>query len=828
MQKLRFRLTVCIWLVAAPTATGQDGNIEFFEKHVRPLLAEHCYSCHSDVKKKAKGGLRLDSRDALRKGGDQGPAVVPGRPDASLLIKAIRYRDDELRMPPAGKLAQREIDTLVEWVRRGAPDPRVGAEPKKSAIDSPKGQRFWSFVAPRLPKVPAVRDASWPRAAIDRFILTRLEAAGLTPARDADRWTLLRRLTFDLTGLPPSPAEIAAFTADPSADAYEKVVDRLLASPAFGERWARHWLDLSCHADLADVDGNVVIREAWRYRDYVIAAFNQDKPYDRFITEQLAGDLLPHGSIAERRDQLVATGFLAIGPWSLQNYIKPQQLADVVDHQIDKVGRVFLGLSLACARCHDHKFDPVPTTDYYALAGIFHSTLTTRHDGPGVWSRIMRSPLSESPEQAAARARATQEHDNAIAAAKKEKNRLETELATLRKTKSTDDKPRAIENSLREVKDRLLRLDYNRPEQPHALAVRDIEKPADSRVYLRGNFRTLGLSVPRGFPQLATLGDPPAITATQSGRRELARWLVEPDNPLTARVMVNRIWHHLFGVGLVSSVDHVGTKGEPPSHPELLDYLAWRFQGEPGASATGERAWSIKAMIREIVLSRTYQMASAHNATAMQVDPSNRLLWRMNRRRHEAEAIRDSILAVSGRLERGGGGPSLGLDLPGNVNGIGGNVNPPTYAGKTIPKNVRERRTIYQPLFRLRPAGELEILSTFDFPHPNEITGARAVTTVPTQALFLMNSPFLKEQASHAAHRLLAEVDSDDARLAQLYLLALGRPASANERRQGVDFLRAVENEFRAAKSGSSSAHVQAWTQLCHAMLASNEFLFKE
>jgi hypothetical protein len=821
--------------VIAAEAPATASGIEFFESKVRPLLVEHCYRCHSASGKKPKGGLLLDSRDGLRKGGDSGrPVVVAGKPEESLLIQAVRYTRDELRMPPKGKLPDADVAALVEWVKRGAPDPRQGqpTPTAKKGIDIEAGRRFWAFQPPRRSPLPRANDPSWPRGPIDHFLLARLEAKGLRPARDADRYTLLRRITLDLTGLPPAPEEIEAFVNDRSPQAFEKVVDRLLASPAFGEHWARHWFDLSCYGDLGDVDGNIVQRDAWRYRDYVIQAFNQDKPFDRFIIEQIAGDLMPACSDEQRREQITATGFLAIGPWSLQNYIKPQMLADVVDHQIDKVGRVFLGMTLGCCRCHDHKFDPIPTSDYYALAGVFHSTLTTRHDGPGVWSRTVCTPLPESALEAASRKRAAAECEKTLAGLEAERKRLEQaqkqldrQLAALQKadggteSKRLQEERKSTEQALRDVQDRQRLVEYNRPQPPEALAVRDRNRPADCRVYLRGNFQTLGSTVPRGVLQAATLGTPPHIPAHASGRLELARWLVDDQNPLTARVLVNRFWHHLFGAGLVRTVDYFGTRGEPPSHPELLDYLALRFQ---------EHGWSVKALLRELVLSRAYRMASDHNAAAMEIDPDNRLLWRMNRRRHEAEAIRDAILTVSGRLDRSRGGPSLGLDIPGNVNGLAGGPNPPTYSGKTIPAGVKNRRTVYLPLFRLRPAGELEILSVFDFPHPNEITGARAVTTVPTQALYLMNAPFLKEQARRTAERLQHEASNDEGRLTRLYLLALNRPPSAEETRLSLLFLDECTSSPTARPPSGANPRLEAWAQLCHAVFASNEFLFKE
>ena len=414
-------------------ADPTDQDVEFFETNVRPVLVQHCYSCHSTQTKKAKGGLLLDSSDTLRKGGESGSVLVPGKPDENALIRAVRYTDEALKMPPKGKLPDAVIADLEAWVERGAPDPRTAPAPAAAVanparIDIEAGRQFWAFQLPRSPALPPVQQTSWPRNTIDQFILSRLEAQKLAPALDADRYTLLRRVTFDLTGLPPTEQAIEAFLSDRSPHAFEKVVEGLLASSAFGECWGRHWLDLSCFADLVDVDK--VARESYRYRDYVIAAFNTDKPFDRFIHEQIAGDLLSCDSPAQRRDQIVATGFLAIGPYSLQDKVKPQLSADVVDHQIAKIGRAFLGLNLACVRCHSHKFDPIPDTDYYALAGTFHSTVTVFHVGPG-WSKMVHTPLPELPEEAAARQRALQEYERVVASIKQEQDGLDREKSRL-------------------------------------------------------------------------------------------------------------------------------------------------------------------------------------------------------------------------------------------------------------------------------------------------------------------------------------------------------------------------------------------------------------
>jgi hypothetical protein len=987
-------------------------GVRFFNAQIAPILERRCYACHSHESGKAKGGLVLDSRQGWEKGGSEGAAIVPGKPDESLLMAAIRYESYE--MPPDEPLSADEVTLLEKWIAIGAPDPR---ESKTAAIDPTK---LWALQPISKPVVPTVTDASWPRDDLDAFILAKLDEAGLHPVGSADRYTLLRRLTFDLTGLPPTPEEIAAFVHDPDPRAYERAVDRLLESPGFGDQWARHWFDLSCYADLADVQGDVLIRDAWRYRDYVIGALNADKPLDRFIHEQIAGDLLPYEDDEQQRTQMIATGFLAIGPWTLQNYIKGQLAADVVDHQIDRIGRTFLGQTISCARCHDHKFDPIPTADYYALAGIFHSTLTTSYDGPGVWSQIhqVKLPMSAratsefqrlsseigarqqalqveraelqrlddqsrfsqqaasnqansltlqsglnanqegreyrvgfdaGPSAWATGSQATTEQDGLVIQVLRadgtvlayhvhrprawsgtgDAQRLDaasfvytgdgtghvtvhitssdytgrfsaaidnltvTELGTSQVVfaetfdafqlggieaqqadtglpvyaqcslpswrggginhshvveLSGDRLPRAddvgqepgatsdnragrnfalqifsgpaiaSENGRIAEIDRELarirqRLNDARPDRMEALAVQDVDQPIDSPIYRRGDFQSLGDVVPRGFLSAVPVSEHHAIPASTSGRLQLAQWLTDPGNPLTSRVLVNRIWHHLFGNGLVRSVDYFGVHGETPSHPELLDFLANRFRDDD--------QWSLKKTIRRIVLSRTYQLGSPYHATADEIDPDNRLLSHMPRRRLAAESIRDAMLAASGQLDTGRGGPSLGLELDGNIVGLGGNVNPPSWAGK-IADDVMNRRSVYLPFKRERPVGHLEILSIFDFPHPSDITGARPHTTVATQALFLLNSPFVKQQAKTLAERVCAEHGDDELqRIQRLYLLTISRPAALDE----IEMTRAFLDQCTRDLSGDRLA---AWTQLCHAMLGSNAFLFCE
>jgi hypothetical protein len=814
-------------LFASRAAAADQAGIDFFERKIRPVLVEHCYGCHSETAKKLRGGLLLDSRDGLRKGGDSGPAIEPGRPDRSLLIKAVRYTDEHLRMPPKGKLPDTLLADLEAWVKRGAPDPREAAtsgKGKPSGFDPETGRRHWAFQPLRKSPVPTVKDVAWPGSDIDRFLLARLEAKGLRPARKADRHTLLRRVTFDLTGLPPTSEEIAAFVADRSPQAFERVVDRLLASPGFGDHWGRHWLDLAQYADTVSVDRLFPDKNAWRYRDYVIRVFNEDRPFNQFIREQIAGDLLPAKNDRECAENIVATAFLTHGPIQTINQFKEQLRWDIVDNQVGKVGQVFLGLTVACARCHDHKFDPIPQKDYYALAGIFQNLRLLKGflGDSKVFSEWVRVPLPESREERVRRDRATAEHARVRAdferQLQQERDHLQ-QLEAKEKKAAAGEKP-ALEKQLNAVRLKVAQLDDRLmdhvkgtvPEPPSLFAAHELSPPTNARVTVRGNAYQLGPEVPRGFLRVATAGRAPAIPPQTSGRLQLAEWLTDPKNPLTARVAVNRLWHHIFGAGLVRSVDNFGRRGDRPTHPELLDYLALRFMDE---------GWSVKRMVRALVLSRAYRMASDHNATAFALDPDNKHLWRMSRRRLEAEAIRDAVLQVSGQLDRGRGGPSLPPAgwLPGAVNNyvmIKGEPSPPA--------SIANRRTVYLPVFR-RPPPWADGLMLFDAPTPSVITGARSETTVPTQSLYLLNAPFLIEQGGKAAGRLLARKDLSDAgRVEACYLEALGRPARAEEVERALGFIQRLSI---ADGTPSAEARREAWGLFCHTVYASNEFLMR-
>ena len=831
-------LTGGVPLGVRPTTEQTD----FFESKVRPLLARNCYQCHSEQAKIRYSNLRVDGRDALLNGGTRGPAIVPGDPDSSQLIQAVRY--EKLEMPPAGRLSEDQVESLVKWVKMGAPWPDLEVAGSVKISDGQTNlaasQSHWAWKAVKKVSPPPVRDKTWPADPIDNFILKRLESQGLTPSSDADCHTLLRRVYFDLIGLPPEPEDINSFVSGNSELAFEKVIDRLLRSPGFGERWGRHWLDLTSYADSLGQGRRIPAREAWRYRDYVINAFNSDKPYDRFVQEQVSGDVLPWKTDDQRREQIVATGFLAIGPWAVVDADKEKLRMDVVDHQLDTLGRALQGLTLGCARCHDHKFDPIPTREYYALAGIFRSTRTLNGRMSGGFSDVNRVLLPETPSELRKRALATEEYQEALdkylseyEAVESEKKRLTDQQKALEEAGTATNEElekeiKEIEKKLKEAKDRIRLLEFRRPGPPMAIAVQDRAVPEDCHVNVGGDPHNLGEEVPRGFLSVASPSPAGRIDSHRnlkglyegfqksSGRLELAEWLIDPQHRLLARVMVNRIWHHLFGTGLVRTVDNFGAGGEPPSHPELLDHLASRFV---------ELGWSVKGMIREIVLTRTYRQASRHKLKGHQVDPDNRLLWRANRRRLEAESFRDSVLAISGALDRTRGGPTLPLDIPESIE-----LGFPTALRQDAKVNEEflNRRTIYLPSLRKNQLPQLDMLNLFDFPDPDQTIGSRSVTTVPTQSLYLMNSPFLREQALLTARTLLEEGGPDDeTRVSGFFLQALNRPATKQEVNRALDFIAKFQEKLSRLPEPSDNLRLKAWARYCHSVFASNEFLFR-
>lgn len=792
-------------------------QIEFFEKRIRPLLVQHCYSCHSRDAKKLRGDLYLDSREGVRKGGSLGPAVVPGKPEESLLLKAVRHERENLQMPPKEKLSAAEIADLAAWVKMGAPDPRTAGTIASRKIDLEEGKKFWSFQPVRAGVPPAVKDNAWPINPIDQFMLAKLEARGLKPVPAADRLALLRRATFDLTGLPPTPEAIAAFKDDASPTAYAQVIERLLASPAYGERWGRHWLDVVRYADTAGDNSDYPIPQMYRYRDWVIDAFNRDMPYDQFVREQLAGDLMPAASDQDRRNKLIATGYLAnarrFGSYEDARY--PWHLT--IEDAIDNAGKAFLGLTINCARCHDHKFDPLSAEDYYGLYGFFSST---RFPWPGIeLEKAQRDlvPLA-SPDQVT---KATQERQQKLAELDAALKKRESAKGQLEKSFKAADKERAGE--LKKQLDaanqalqaaRKERETLARKPLPFELAYAVIDgqnepkkrigQVGNARVQLKGDPDHPGREVARRFPLV--LGGQALPTDTKaSGRLELATWITDPANPLTARVLVNRLWHHHFGQGLVATPNDFGKQGRPPTHPELLDYLACRFM---------DSGWSIKHMHRLIMLSRTYQLGSRDDDDNLKADPGNDYVWRYPRRRLDAEAIRDTLLAVAGNLDRSPAGPH---PFP-EQSAWNFTQHNPFKAVYDSP-----RRSVYLMTQRIQ---RHPFLALFDGPDTNASTATRTTSTTPLQALFLMNDPFVHAQARRFATRLQAEQPTDKGRIPLAFLLAFGRPATADEQEQARDYLARVRASMR--KGGLTENHIvgRSWESLARVLFLSNEFVY--
>jgi mono/diheme cytochrome c family protein len=899
---------------------------EFFETHIRPILAKNCFACHTDSQ---LGGLRVDSRDSLLKGGKSGPAIIPGKPDESLLIKAVTHGDERLKMPMAGqKLSEEQISDLANWIRNGVywPQHEVFAAATGSGgfAITPEQKGFWSFRPLSKPDLPKVRAKSWIKGPIDYFILARQEAQDLQPVRMAEKRALIRRATFDLIGLPPAPEEVNAFLQDVSPDAFSRVVERLLVSPHYGERWGRMWLDIARYAE-DDVRGakQEEYPNAFRYRDWVINAFNQDKPYDLFVKEQIAGDLMQKKGGREY-ESMAATGFFGAGPWYYDTAVPPLARANERNERIDVVTRGFLGLTVACARCHNHKYDPISINDYYALAGVFsgmeyaeyplvpekvvanfkqHETeeeeakaalkdflsrqrsdlaeifanstsqyvvatwivlrgpkLTAKDCAAGEkldletlerWITYLKKPQHDHPyldnwakllTRTGSREEATSagdefqrmllstlaqqkevDEDNRpllreAEAARKERHKgvllpnlfvvyddyspnssltlksLPNDLAVLWRdifgekgvliyTDKSLDRFLSGEwkSRLDSLRNRVDALTKTKPAKyPLIHGVADVPHPGNLKLHIRGNPENLGEEVPRRFLAILSRGDPVPFQHG-SGRLELAEAIVS--HPLFARVIVNWIWQQHFGRGIVGTPDNFGLIGERPTHPELLEYLATRLI---------ENKWSIKALHREIMLSATYQLSSGSSERNAAVDPDNRLHWRANLRRLDAEAIRDALLAVSGNLDSKIGGPSADL----------------------TPDNTR--RTIYCKVSRFKLN---EMQAMFDLPEPTATSARRNVTNVPLQGLFFLNSALVQRQAELLANRLLADdTASDTARLQTAYSLLYGREASDREQSVALEFLATVRKD--------SANSLKAWTELTQALLSASEFIY--
>lgn len=1044
MQLIAKTIFLLAYFLAMAVNMAADENIDFFEKKIRPVLINHCYKCHSaeaEQKGKLKGKLRLDLREAIRSRGESGlKAVVPGKPDESNLYRAITYLDPELVMPPKTRLDKGVVKDFKRWIEMEAPDPRDGRLAKENAkqINFDEARKFWSFRKPNEPALPAVQQSSWPREDLDLFILAQLEASQLRPASATPKRTLIRRATYDLTGLPPTMEEVSAFLADKSPDAFRKVVDRLLASPHYGEKWGRHWLDVARYADSNGLDENLAYINAFRYRNYVINAFNKDKPYDQFVREQIAGDLLkPSRNEPEtiRHARHIATGFLSVGAKMLAEDDGRKMEMDIIDEQLDTLGRAFMGMTLGCARCHDHKFDPIPTRDYYALAGIFKSTHTMdNHKVVAQWHEIeigtasLRTKQAEVDKVAKEQKQTIERFKNKASKSvidqarnhaadylikaliqsrannriehfiKQEKNRpdfvlieaetfnrgnglrssegygegigilissgptkveydvniAKTDIYTLHmryaaqqsrpgelivndklineksvgnvtgtwypdsqkwhlegtfplnagnnilkfewstptphidklllmptkeqldgepfksshlqatfikqwmealKQASKDtisplqewsvflDNPvkpvdkvaidnirrrfsetaegdplhqllhkkdgpfktpneveklftEAEQERLKQLQKELEKIEKRRPKTPKAMAVRE-GKVQDLKVHLRGDYMTQGELVPRGYLQVIANKLEPSPPKEESGRAGFANWLTV-DNPLTARVMVNRIWLWHFGQGIVRTPDNFGMLGMRPTHPKLLDWLALRFV---------ENDWSIKQMHRIIMNSAAYRMSTQFNEKALAMDPDNNLWWRFNRRRLQAEEVRDSLLVVGDSIEWGMKDQLM-------------KYNPRQYVSQNDhPYFFGSSRSVYLPVIR---SGTFDVLQAFDFGDPAVIQGQRSSTVGAAQALFMMNH----ELVTKASERLAKRADGNPNLLGaahQLYADTLRREPIEKETLRAVQF---VKQALSREKTDPAKAAEIAWQSLARVLISSNEFMY--
>ncbi len=776
---------VCAGLLAVSLATAAEpqsavpSGIEFFENRIRPVLANQCFECHSAESKRLKGGLRLDTPSAWLKGGDSGPAVVPHQPEQSLLLSALQQ--DGFEMPPSGALPASVVRDFRRWIEMGAPSPTpapgqpVPTAPTDSSASATKAPH-WAFQPIQTVVPPTTVQRNWERNPIDAFILAQLESAGLQPSSEADPKQLRRRASFDVTGLPPSPP------AGHSGSSYESYVDTLLAHPGFGPCWGRKWLDLARYADTNGADENYNYLQAWRYRDYVIRAFNQDKPYDQFLTEQLAGDLLPPSAhLAQQQDQICATGFLTLGPKMLAEQDKDKLLIDIVDEQIDVVSKTTMGLTIGCARCHDHKFDPISAQDYYALAGIFASTQTLANTNHvSFWTESVLPDPGNDAKQAqweTQRAALKQKIDNLAAS-----------------TEPTDEQIK----ERKQLEKQLKNLTQRGPDLPKAMAVTEATV-TDLPIHIRGSHLNLTAHrVPRGVPTvLGKTLRASQFPRKQSGRLELAQWLTQNDHPLTARVIVNRIWQGYFGTGLVTTPSNFGLRGSPPSHPELLDWLATELL---------RHNWSQKHIHRLILTSATYRQSSHHDPSMAAIDPDNRNYWRQNRRRLSAEAIRDSLLLVAADLDD---------RLEGYVEESDRNE---TYYRGNGNEFRSHRRAIYLPVIRGRG---YEMFNTFDYSESGAHLAQRPHTTVPHQALFMMNSPLVRDSAERLASRLTEAHPQEQIDLVRrIYLRLFGRPATHQETQRA----QATLHSF--SESLEPDAARTALGLLIHSLMATNEFIY--
>ena len=925
MKLWPWKRTFTFLLVAIATQESSKADFDDFddfEKSVRPLLVAHCYECHSGSE--ANGGLLLDSRDGVLKGGESGAAIVAGDVERSLMVQAVRYTNPDLQMPPKGRLTTTEVNALEKWIASGAPDPRIETMsvggPKPTGMSIEAGRQFWSFLPATKPAIPSVQNQSWVKTPIDAFLLAKLEANGLHPAPAADRRTLIRRLTYDVTGVPPTPQEVSSFLTDESPQAYQDLVERLLSSPAYGVRWGRHWLDVVRYADSNGLDENLAYGNAWRYRDYVVDAFNTDMPFDRFLIEQLAGDLLPEADQASK----TATGFLMLGAKILAEPDREKLEMDTIDEQLDTIGKAFLGMTFGCVRCHDHKFDPIKQTDYYSLAAILKSTKTFDGTNMGAikhWhehsfateeelstvKEIEKKIAEKKAAIASLKSKATEAirndarlkaADYLVAAAKFDVDTPLTVIETIaepqqlhlyilhhcrRHLANRRDDPvfgpwhefvkandlAGMETHYRQLfSEATAAMDAARKADPKAIVVDDprleearaalfdasgfLAVPAkpqlafdadtiseynrlseaarvfesnaadvssamgvtdgtvvlETPINIRGSHRNLGKSVSRGFPKVMLADNSDTeLPVGHSGRLELARWMASQQHPLTARVFVNRVWNWHFGAGLVTSTENFGSLGDRPSHSELLDWLAHYFV---------ESGWSTKELHRLILLSSTYKMASSQtdDSAAMLTDPENRLRWKFQLQRLDAEQIRDAVLAVSGRLDSLMGGKSIPLR---NRQFVFDHTSIDHTEYNSL------RRSIYLPIVR---NNLYTLFEQFDFPDPTTPTGHRNATVVAPQALLMMNSELIMDSADAFAQRICDHSNDDRTRIRLAFELALSRPPTEPETSRAIAFVQDINNLGSSTNLHSPQSTYLAWSRWCQSLLVCNEFIY--
>jgi len=750
----------------APTSAQQptSAQVQFFESKIRPALVKYCYECHSVEAGDSRAGLLVDSRQGLLEGGDSGPAIVPRNLDESVLWGAITW--DGYEMPPSQQMPASVIADFKQWIAMGAPDPRerklLHVNAKITADDIQEGRKHWAFQQPQSDST----------ANIDSIVSAKLQTEDMQPAEPANALTLLRRLNFDLVGLPPTPTEITAFQVaiDRNREAaIEAKVDELLQRPQYGERWGRHWLDVARYAESSG-SRNISYPHAWRYRDYVIDSFNNDTPYDKFIAQQIAGDLLPAETDEQWQKNLIATGFLAIG-MKHQDQKNPRQfMSDMVDEQIDTTTQAVLGLTVACARCHDHKYDPIPTHDYYALSGVFYSTKTlygTQRVGQNHRpTDLLLLPVLDTISASTGKRGRSQ----SISELRKRIAEIDQEISTVRRGRTADGGPnkefKALRNNKNRLEGELATMNADGSKKTFGMGVQEGSEMINANILLGGEVDQPAQEVPRGFVQLLGELNFTVKQTDSSGRRQLAEAMTSKDNPLTARVMVNRIWMHLLGKPLVGTPNNFGFSGMKPANQELLDHLAIRFM---------KQDWSVKSMIREIVLSDAYQRSSGYIEQNFAVDPDNKLLWRHNPRQLGAEAMRDAMLAFSGRLDLT---PPLGSAVAAAGEGRPG--------AKNVDSND-PHRSIYLPVIRDEP---IEALALFDFPDANISSSGRQDSIVPTQALYMMNDDFVQSQAQAMAASLSQNFRSSEQQIQNAFLWVYSRPATKEELYATTEFFR--------------------------------------